>query len=124
MHRCNGFMSAAFPCASPFSVPQASTSLCFAPTTSLLPFPPSSAPHLCYTNNCAKHSYFFFFLTPCMYINVAVSEHLRTILASLIRVSDHRLEVHKDELPFTVTSEPRKISISIRIMSVFFFSFF
>eukprot|EP00026_Physarum_polycephalum_P003680 Phypoly_transcript_03693.p1 GENE.Phypoly_transcript_03693~~Phypoly_transcript_03693.p1 ORF type:complete len:746 (-),score=175.11 Phypoly_transcript_03693:42-2279(-) len=47
------------------------------------------------------------------YINIAVSEHLRTILASLVRVSDHRLEVHKDELPFTVTSEPRKILAAI-----------
>ncbi len=45
-----------------------------------------------------------------IYMNMAVSERLRSIMETLVRVSDHRLETHKDDLSYTITSEPRKAS--------------
>lgn len=44
------------------------------------------------------------------YINVAVAEHLRTLMTTMVRVANHRLAVHKESVPYEITSEPRKIS--------------
>jgi len=46
------------------------------------------------------------------YISLAVQERLRTILEQLIEISKHRIEINKDELPYTVVFDIKKKAVA------------